>query len=162
MNLEVLAWAPSNKEWEQAITTTLVPSTGQPLARYGYGLDGMQIMPPVLWAHPGLNIDEIGEIWEADPEIPPEELPDPVLKAPGHHVNLRFHEPLADYLTEGLAQTDAEGNLLPLFERTRLLELFPGANWDTLTGPAPPGYIGPQGVKLFDPALVVSRTRVWA
>ena len=167
MNLEVLAWAPSVKEWEQAITTYIVPADGLPLASYAYDMDGVQILPPVLVPHAGLNIDEIGEI----PAVygpPPEgsdmgtvgDLIKPAVE--GFHVNLRFHEPLAEALTEGISQVDEEGNPLPLFDRTNFLVLFPDAIWHQDESGVPGGYVGTKGLKLFDPAMVATRHRIWA
>jgi hypothetical protein len=161
MNLEVLAWAKDKKTWEQAITTTIVPYDGEPLAAYAYE-GGVQIMPPLLTPHVGLLIDEIGEIYEAPPPPPPGEIAYPVLAAPGWHVNLRFYEPLAESLTEGLPQFDSEGKWLSLWERTHLLELFPGSVWEEDTSGIPGGYMGSKGLKLIDPMTVLSRTRIWA
>jgi hypothetical protein len=166
MNLEVLAWAPDKKTWEQAITTTIVASTGMPLASYARDMQGVQIMPPFLVFHPGLNVSEVGEI-VAEPAVPnpdnPMEPLVPAVMVPGWHVNLRFHEPLAEALTEGLPQNDPEtGALLPLFERTHFTTLFPDAVWHEDASGVPGGYVGTKGLKLFDPASVKSRSNVWA
>jgi hypothetical protein len=175
MVVDVLAWAPDKKTWEQAITTTIVASTGQPLATYAYGEDGRQIMPPQLLPHDGLSIDEIGEIYDpsvSPPGTPPEDMVPPTLAAPGWHVNLLFQTPLAEILTEGLPQTGmgpidpevgrARMVFLPLFERTHFLTLFPDAVWQEDASGVPGGYMGTKGLKLFDPASVKSRTRIWA
>jgi len=59
-------------------------------------------------------------------------------------------------------QYDEDGNLLPLFQRTNILTLIPDLVWTPIPGPGVPGgYEGPNGVCLFDPAVVHNRARVW-
>ena len=73
----------------------------------------------------------------------------------GHHVNFRCYGAIEKLLTDGLPQTDKDGKLLPLFERTRILSLIPGIKFEAISKKGEPqGYIGPNGVKLYDPATV--------
>jgi hypothetical protein len=59
-------------------------------------------------------------------------------------------------LTAGLPQVGT------VFERTHILALIPGLQWSALSNEGePPGYLGPQGVKLFDRSAVNARARVW-
>ena len=48
----------------------------------------------------------------------------PAEMVPGWHCNARVTGPLAEAMTAGLAQVDAEGNLLPLFDRTWAAYIF--------------------------------------
>jgi hypothetical protein len=99
-----------------------------------------------LW-NPECQVDEVGPIGDVQ----------------GHHVNLRGWGSLADMMTAGLAQTDADGNPLSLFVRTRILTIVPGCEWDALPSEGvPAGYKGPHGVVLIDPAVVATPRRVWA
>lgn len=92
----------------------------------------------------------------------------------GWHFNIRFHSDSAATLTQGLAQTDENGDLLGLFERTHILDLVAartGASptWDAVTvGGVPAGYAmsAPgqpyDGVRCYDPATLSSPSNVWA
>ena len=73
----------------------------------------------------------------------------------GYHVNLRATGEIEKMLTEGLPQTDKDGNLLPLFQRTRLAALIPGLKLEPATAKkVPEGFVGLNGVRLYDPATV--------
>jgi len=48
----------------------------------------------------------------------------PAVMVPGWHCNARVEGPLAEAMTAGLAQVDAEGNQLPLFDRTWAAYIF--------------------------------------
>jgi len=61
-----------------------------------------------------------------------------------------------------LPQYDEDGKLLGVFQRTNILTLIPDLVWTPIPGPGVPGgYEGPNGVCLFDPAVVHNRARVW-
>lgn len=71
------------------------------------------------------NIDEIGPIVKVPAETDADgNIVTPAVVIAGHHVNVRFAGESADALTDGLPQTDAEGNLLPLMQRTWAAYVF--------------------------------------
>lgn len=118
-----------------------------------------------------VQIDEVGEIAKTPAVIDfvTAEIVTPAVMVPGFHVNVRYYGTAAEHLTDGLAQTDVDGAQLGLFERTHILDLVDQRTgrslaWSAVTDdPIPPGYVDPvSGVKLFDPARVASRRRVWA
>jgi hypothetical protein len=167
MNLEVLAWAPRRREYIEAVTTTMVPRTGLPLATYAKDMQtGQTLVPFVMAPHVGLNLDEIGDLVAvpavSNPDDPMGPPLTPAVMVGGYHVNFRFHYPLADMLILDLPQTDAEGNPLPLWERTHLLEMFPDATYQPPSGRVPEGYVGIKQLRLFDPMIIKSRSRIWA
>jgi len=62
----------------------------------------------------------------------------------------------AAQVTAGLPQ---EGTI---FQRTHLLTMVDGLDWQPLTeAGVPAGYVGPHGVRLYDPASVSVPARVW-
>lgn len=90
----------------------------------------------------------------------------PIGTVPDWHVNVIYYGATAEALTEGLAQFDADGRLLDLFVRTRILDYVAartGAEmaWAQDRAPIPPGY-ELNGIRLYDPSLISSRSRVWA
>ena len=158
--IEFLAWAETRDEFIAAITTTYFPGTQIPLASVVKGL---------LIPTDGIRIDEIGPITKApaiyaDGHGPMSEDPQIVTPAEvveGWHVNFYCYGWVADLLIDGLEQTDSEGNLLGLFERTRINALLPQLTSDPSTDGVPEGYIGPKGLKVFDPNIVNNRNRIW-
>jgi hypothetical protein len=121
----------------------------------------------LLIPHQGVIIDEIGPITKT-----PATEDTPAVVIEGHHVNLLAIDPIVAVLMQGppdaegnptvLPQYDADGKLLGVFERTNILSLIPGMVWTPIPGPGVPGgYEGPNGVCLFDPAVVHNRARVW-
>lgn len=133
----------------------------------------VSVDPETGWLRPlvEVQIDEVGEIVKTPAVIDPQTMAvvTPAVMVPGHHVNVRYYGQAALNLTNGLAQTDADGQPLGLFERTHILDLVDARTgrslaWSAVTNdPIPPGYVDPvSGVKLFDPARVASRRRVWA
>lgn len=164
MNIEIFAWCSTRDLFVSGMTTTALPD-GSMLATLS---DDGALIP-----HAGVIIDEIGPITKT-PAVYDENggIVTPAVVVEGHHVNLVAYGEMAAMLVVGppdaegnptvLPQTDAEGNLLSVFERTNILQLIPGLTWTPLPGPGvPPGYEGPNGVCLFDPAVVKNRARVF-
>ncbi len=152
--IDVLCWCSSRELFVTGMSTTYLPD-GRTLAT----VDEQGNLAPAE----GVTIDEIGPITKTPATYDEEgnELT-PAVIVGGHHVNLRASGAIAEMLTQGLPQTDAEGNPLGLFERTHLLSLIPGLEWVPITEEGvPEGYQGPNGVRLFDPAVVNNRRRVW-
>ena len=84
---------------------------------------------------------------------------DPV---PGWHCNVVYYGATAATLTDGLDQS-----AIDLFERTRILDMVDARTgeapqWIALSDDSvPPGYQTTSGVRLFDPALISSRSCKW-
>lgn len=164
MSIEIFAWCSSRELFIEGMTTTLLPD-GTPLA----SLDENDNLIPA----PNVIIDEIGPITKT-PAVYDEDgvIVTPAVVIEGHHVNLVAINELATLLTAGapdedgnptiLPQYDEDGNLLSVFERTNILYLIPGMEWTALPGEGvPSGYEGPNGVCLYDPSVVTSRSRVF-
>jgi hypothetical protein len=152
MSIEIFAWCSTRELFVTGMTTTAFPD-GSMLATLSE--DG------TLIPHQGVIIDEIGPIVKADGTV-----------IAGHHVNLLATDPIVALLMMGppdaegnptvLPQYDEDGKLLGVFQRTNILSLIPGMVWTAIPGPGVPGgYEGPNGVCLFDPAVVKDRARVW-
>ena len=134
MIVEALCWCPDRDCFRQGITSQVFPD-GTPLAT----LDGDRLIPA-----PGVHIDEIGAIQRGETTIN------------GHHVNIAATDAVAAMLTAGLPQAGT------IFERTHILSLIPGMEWSALSAEGePPGFIGPENVKLFDRSTVSTRARIW-
>lgn len=157
-NIEIFAWCSSRELFVTGMTTTTFPD-GSTLATLDE--DG-NLIP-----HAGVIIDEIGPVVKV-----PATEDTPAVIVEGHHVNLMATDAVAAMLVMGppdqegnpttLPQYDADGNLLGVFQRTNILGLIPGMVWTAIPGPGVPGgYEGPNGVCLFDPAVVNNRARVW-
>ena len=164
MNIEIFAWCSSRQLFIDGMTTTALPD-GSMLATLSE--DG------ALIPHTGVIIDEIGPITKVPATYDAEgnELT-PGVVIEGHHVNLVAYGEMAQMLIMGppdaegnptvLPQYDADGKLLSVFERTNILQLIPGLVWTPIPGPGvPAGYEGPNGVVLYDPAVVHDRARVF-
>ena len=158
MTIEIFAWCSTRELFVTGMTTTTFPD-GSTLATLSE--DG-NLIP-----HEGVIIDEIGPVVK----IPATEDTPAVIIA-GHHVNLMATGAIASMLIMGppdaegnpttLPQYDEDGNLLSVFQRTNILSLIPGMVWTPIPGPGVPGsYEGPNGVCLFDPAVVHNRARVF-
>ena len=152
MTIEIFAWCSSRELFVQGMTTTALPA-GSLLAT----LDENGNLIP----HEGIIIDEIGPVTKVAAVV-----------IAGHHVNLMATGAIASLLMMGppdaegnpttLPQYDDEGNLLSVFVRTNILSLIPDLVWTPIPGPGVPGgYEGPNGVCLFDPAVVHQRARVF-
>lgn len=123
-------------------------------------IDG-QIMPLV-----DCRIDEIGPITKTQAVVVDGVEITSAAVIDGWHVNVRYYGAAAEMLTQGLPQVDADGNLLDIFTRTRILQLVDartGQNmlWSSNAPPLPPGYVNADGVRLFDPSFLKSPSRVW-
>jgi len=163
-NIEIFAWCSSRELFVTGMTTTTFPD-GSTLATLSE--DG------ALIPHEGVIIDEIGPITKVAATYDEDgDIVTPAVIIAGHHVNLMATGAIASLLMMGppdaegnpttLPQYDAEGNLLSVFERTNILSLIPGMVWTPIPGPGiPGGYEGPNGVCLFDPAVVHNRARVF-
>ena len=164
MNIEIFAWCSTRELFVTGMTTTALPD-GSMLATLSE--DG------ALIPHAGVIIDEIGPVVKT-PAVLDEDgnVITPAVVVEGHHVNLVAYGELAQMLIMGppdaegnptqLPQYDSEGNLLSVFERTNILSLIPGLTWEPLPSEGvPPGYVGPNGVVLFDPSVVKNRARVF-
>lgn len=164
MQIEIFAWCSSRDLFVTGMTTTALPD-GSMLAT----LDDNGALIP----HAGVIIDEIGPITKVPPTYDAEgnEITPGVI-IEGHHVNLVAYDQVAALLVMGppdaegnptqLPQYDAEGNLLSVFERTNILTLIPDLVWTSIPGPGvPSGYEGPNGVCLYDPAVVHNRARIF-
>ena len=163
-NIEIFAWCSTRELFVTGMTTTTFPD-GSTLATLSE--DG------ALIPHEGVIIDEIGPITKV-PAVYDEDgdIVTPAVIIAGHHVNLMATGAIASMLIMGppdaegnpttLPQYDDEGNLLSVFQRTNILGLIPGMVWTALPSEGvPSGYEGPNGVLLFDPAVVNSRARVF-
>lgn len=164
MTIEIFAWCSSRDLFVEGMTTTALPN-GETLATLSE--DG------ALIPHSGVIIDEIGPITKT-PAVYDEdgEIVTPAVVIEGHHVNLVAFGEMAQMLIMGppdaegnpttLPQYDEDGKLLSVFERTNILQLIPGLVWTPIPGPGVPGgYEGPNGVCLYDPAVVHNRARVF-
>lgn len=163
-NIEIFAWCSSRELFVQGMTTTALPD-GSMLAT----LDENGNLIP----HQGVIIDEIGPITKTPAVLDEDgDVITPAVVIAGHHVNLLAIDPIVALLMQGppdaegnptvLPQYDEDGNLLGVFERTNILSLIPDLVWTPIPGPGVPGgYEGPNGVCLFDPAVVKDRARVW-
>ena len=141
MMLTLFVWAPDRSTFIQGMASAGFATLGE---------DGEPV-----W-NPECQVDEIGPIAKTDAD-------GNQVIVEGHHVNLRGWGSLADMMTAGLPQTDANGNQLSLFERTRILTIVPGCVWEEIPGPGvAAGYKDPHGVLLIDPAIVDTPHRVWA
>ena len=158
MSIEIFAWCSTRELFVTGMTTTALPD-GSMLAT----LDENGNLIP----HQGVIIDEIGPITKT-----PAKEDTPAVVIAGHHVNLLAIDPIVALLMQGppdaegnptvLPQYDEDGKLLGVFERTNILSLIPDLVWTPIPGPSVPGgYEGPNGVCLFDPAVVHNRARVW-
>lgn len=168
MTIEIFAWCSSRDLFVQGMTTTALPD-GSMLATLD---DNGNLIP-----HAGVIIDEIGPVTKVPAVLDEDgEIITPAVMIAGHHVNLVAYGEMAQMLTMGspvtgpdgtmiptqLPQYDEDGKLLSVFQRTNILQLIPGMVWTPIPGPGVPGgYEGPNGVCLYDPAVVNSRARVW-
>ena len=163
-NIEIFAWCSTRELFITGMTTTTFPD-GSTLATLSE--DG------ALIPHSGIIIDEIGPITKVPATYDAEgNILTPAVVIEGYHVNLLAYNEVAAMLVIGppdaegnpttLPQYDDEGNLLSVFVRTNILTLFPDLVWTPIPGPGVPGgYEGPNGVCLFDPAVVHQRARVF-
>ena len=149
MILELMVWCETREQFVEGMTA------------YGFAtVDKDGKLTPI----PDVAIDEIGPITkkpatydEKGVELTPAEVID------GWHVNIRVGGKFAEQVTQGLPQFDEEGTLNSIFTRTHLLYMIPNLVFEPIgENKVPAGYKGPHGVKLYDPALVNTPSRVWA
>lgn len=113
---------------------------------------------PYQWTaeYPGIQIsDTEGQGWQATKS-------DGTV-TPGFYANVRISGPLVEQFTYGLSQTDSEGNLLNLFDRTWAAEVF-GLTMqpaDPVSG-FPTGMRNVAGVTYVDIREIKSPSNVWA
>lgn len=117
-------------------------------------------------AYPGISIsDQTSQGWT--PTRATGQIVDgvPVMaQVPGWHANVRItHPAMVAQFTAGLTQVDADGNLLPLFERTHAASVFGLVEQpaDPVTG-FPHGYRNTTGVTYCDPRDISSPSNEWA
>jgi hypothetical protein len=87
----------------------------------------------------------------------------PAVIVPGWHCNVRVYGPLEAEMTYSLPQTDADGNLLSIWERTWAADIFQLSyhEADPETG-VPAGWSNANGVKYYDLRALSSPSNVWA
>lgn len=146
MILELFTWTPDKQ--------TLLE--GLALYNFGSFVDG-EFVP-----HPEVQISHIGPVPKFTGTDP--ETGEPIITlVEGHHANLRCFGSLAEWFIEGKEQYDEEGNLKSIFERTKILDIIEGLEFEPLPHEGvPAGYRGPNGVVLIDPASVKTPYNVWA
>ena len=142
--LELMLWAPTLQ--------TIIDG----MVKYGFGsyVTNSLTKQTEFQPHPEAQMDVIGDI-----------VISKGVTTGGVHVNMRGWGGLEAQMTKGLPQTDGKGQLLPLFERTHILDFIPGIKYTPLpikNSSLASGYMGPDGVLLFDPAMIVNRRRIWA
>lgn len=156
MTVDFFIHAPSREVYAAVLPSLTLPG-GEPLARLPdeeHGtVDGNALCYPE-----GIAVSEIGAIVKVPGTYDEEgnELTPPEI-VPGYHVNMRAYGAVAELLTAGLPQTGS------LFERTHILALLDGLEWvaePTAEG-VPAGYVGPNGIRIIDPASVATPARVW-
>lgn len=183
--IDILAWAPDRQTMINALTSTSFPDidaipekykgkyvetvneeTGEVTSTYEPKfLASVDEESGKLVMLPGISISEIGPVTKVQGTYDEEgnELTPPVI-VDGHHVNFRVGAELSYILTQGLPQSDEEGNPLTIWERTRILQLIPELTSTTLTEigeDGQTGYVGLSGMKLFDPSVVTKQARRW-
>lgn len=152
--VEYLLWAPDRATFAATLTTLELPD-GRHIALVPENGEGAPDGGSIVTVE-GCECSEIGLIIKTPPvldddgnEVTPAEI------VPGYHVNMRALGWLADLLTAGMP---TEGDV---FTRTRILDLLGAMQWEPSAVGEPPGYVGRSGVKIFDPATVNRRARVW-
>jgi hypothetical protein len=147
--IEFFAYASYRSQFVAGMTNTLLPD-GTPLCTLAE--DGETLIPV-----PGVSIDEIGPVTKTPAVIDKDgNEVTPAVVITGHHANIRVTGPVAELLANGMP---TEGDV---FQRTRLLNLVPGmVEKPAMAKGVPAGYVGPNGVRLFDPVLVTTPYRIW-
>ena len=148
--IEYLLWAPDRATFVAVMTALRLPPD-TPLATLDE--DGETLIPAR-----GVLFDEIGPVVATQAVLDDEgsEI-EPAVIIPGYHVNCLAFGPVAAMLTDGMPD---EGSI---FERTCILDLLGAMEWLPITAEGiPEGYQGASGIRVFDPAVISSRYRVWA
>jgi len=113
---------------------------------------------------PGINVDPQIGTPEYESGIPivdvpsPDEITPPLLKT-GWHCNVRVSGEREQQEIEGLEQTDAEGNLLPVSQRTHFGITF--SNNGTVVADGTTEGVQYANVALINETTIVSPQRVW-
>ena len=153
--LDFGVWAPTEQVfWDSWITAGIC--TAPRVFSPGYG--GIQISDQTSQGWTPTKATG-NMITDAFGNLVPERVP-----VSGWHANVRVYDPaLIAELTYGLAQTDAQGNLLPLFDRTWAKEVFQLTEQpaDPITGFLA-GFRNSQGVTYADVRDFSSPSNVWA
>lgn len=150
--IEYLLWAPDRATFIATMAALTLPD-GRRLAYLAipnepggndiYFIEGCECSEIGLVVKTPAVLDDDGNVVE------------PAVIVGGYHVNMHAYGWLAELLTDGMP---AEGGV---FERTRILDLLGDMDWEPSAVGEPPGYVGRSGVKIFDPATVNHRVRVW-
>ena len=141
MSLEITAYAPTRESAIAFLTACNIAKA-----------DANGVIIPIADVH-------------IHPFRPNEEISIP--NVPGWHWNMRFYG--QSEIT--LRKPEPEGGWLPehdVFDRTYIRELVQGRTgkipgWvASADDPVPPGYQNSDSVRLYDPALIATRSNVWA
>lgn len=141
-------WAPDEATfWQSWVTAGICTGPNEFVPQYAGAVE-------VSTSWDGIVTKQTGTDGEGNPIM---------TTVPGWHCNVKVDNCLAAMFTEGLPQTDEDGNLLPLFERTRAAQVF-GLTLqeaDPVTG-FPAGMRDATGVRYADPNEFNSPSNVWA
>lgn len=153
--IEFLIWAPDRATFTVTLPTITLPD-GRPIARLPEADEEPADGGSLIWVE-GLACSEIGPVIKTPAVLDDEgDEIEPAIVVPGHHANVLASGAIAEMLTAGMP---TEGDI---FDRTQLIDLLGGELWWAASGfGEPAGYVGPSGVKIFDPALVDHRARVF-
>lgn len=150
--IDFAVWAPDEATfWSGWIAAGIVDADHNPTAEYRSGFV-ISDQTSQGWRPTGHMIDD--GMGNMVPEMEP---------VPGWHANVRVYGDLAAEMTYGLAQTDADGNLLDVFDRTWATHIFSLTQQpaDPVTG-FPAGYRNSDGVTYCDVRDLSSPSNVWA
>ena len=143
MNIDLMVWAPNRESFIKAMLAY----------NFGFIDENKNLIP-----RKDVLIDEIGVVVKT-PAINDKDgnVIIPAVIVDGHHVNIRVTGDFAKFVT---TDKPTEGTV---FERTNVLTLIPGLQWEPINQEGvPAGYEGIHGVRLFDPTSVQLPMRVWA
>lgn len=156
-------WAPDEKtfwdSWEAAgIVTSDVDEEGNPTGTYTFTSEYPGIIISSQSDQGWVPERETGNVITGeDGSERPEKEP-----VPGWHCNVKVVGPLVSEMTYGLDQTDDDGKLLDVFQRTWATMIFQ-LEWrdaDMATG-FPAGYRNETGVCYCDISSIKSPSNVW-
>jgi hypothetical protein len=147
MRLEVYFYAPDRQVFVDAVVD------------HGFA----QIENGLLIPHSCARLSEIGRLVKQHQRRNEQgEIIVPEIAVEGYHCNVWIVGELEAAMLAGRPQRDVDGRPLGLFERSNILDMVPELQWVALSDdPVPPGYQGATGVRLFDPAFVLTPVRVW-
>lgn len=149
--IDFAVWAPDEATfWAGWIAAGIVDADHNPTAEYRNGfVISDQTSQGWVPTRPTGAVDDDG-----NPIMEP---------VPGWHANVRVYGDLAAEMTYGLAQTDADGNVLDVFDRTWATNIFSLTEQpsDPVTG-FPAGFRNTSGVTYCDVRDLSSPSNVWA